>query len=584
MKKNYLAVVLSLLLTAGLVAGCAGSGQGSPAGNQASVENQASAGDTASDTAGSADAEDSQKSLLDDALESPDGEGSGSGGRQEPETGSAQSETPEQQEPEAGSADTAISGKPEDGVIPVGSSLDGAEYVLIYDPLIYDENDLIKSKMETTLDTGDLSSQIVVGMSRADDMGLENLPVLLSQRELMEGLDFGAVDRSSDKAAGMNPIYSKGERHSFYCSASDPSLNNRTLEEFECVYEGEHCYIWSYNDSVSEEQAQELGIEFDGTVYDRDVSLFGPARFTDEGGKVNILMYPMMTGVGGFFTMTDIFAEGELPPESEAVLLPNYGHAIININSDYMMQDMAIVKSTLAHEFQHLICASEYFYYEDTPMMRTWLNESMSAYAEEMVYPGIKNENHYNEMMYLSNAFRTGQSLYNFDTKNDEFIGSYGAVYLFSQYMRQLAGDDVFTKVHEYWRTSYDAGISEAGALVSAVPENAYQTIDQTCHYPEEVRRGFGSTEEEWMSKLTLSFYIETLSGKLAGLEEYEDYLHAYCLYSEIDPQLIQGGGRMLVQTENGSFQVPESADSGLIYIGLDSDFHPIPGLVIAGK
>lgn len=95
----------------------------------------------------------------------------------------------------------------------------------------------------------------------------------------------------------------------------------------------------------------------------------------------------------------------------------NTDHAIININSDMLSEDIEFVQATLSHEFQHLICATDAFYYAQSPLMETWLNESMSAYAEELIYPGRKEENHYNDVFYLSDSFREGQSLYNFDTR-----------------------------------------------------------------------------------------------------------------------------------------------------------------------
>ena len=587
MKRKITGVILSVILSSCLLAGCGETSQSSgqkealseEAGSdqqvQQAIEESADAGTKRPSEISS----ESQNSFLGDLS---DREGMGSA---EEETSQEKSEDSAGfaaglNEQDRDSADTQT----DPGEIPIGNSLSGAQYVLIYDPLIYDEQDPHQMITVTSLDTGDISTQIVTGISRADDMELPDMPDLLSQDQLNGGADINEFDRSGDKAPGMTPIYSRGDHQDFNCFATDTENMVRTKENFECLYEGEHCYIWSWNDSISEEQAQELGIEFDQNIYQKDVDTFGPARFTEDGGKVSILMYPMYGHLGGFFYLFDLLSEGELSLQQAEQVMPNYGHAIINVNSAMMEENMPFVKSTLAHEFQHLICASDYFYYYGTPMMRTWLNEAMSAYAENLVYPGIKDENQYNQMMYLSNSFRTGQSLYNFSTENDEYIGAYGAVYLFSRFIDQKAGRDVFTKIHEYWRTTADPAVNEARALVSAVPESFYQEIDQAYDYPEKVSSAFSCPEEEWMSKLTLSFYTETLSGNLANLQEYEDAVHLSLLYSELNPQLIQGGGRMLVQTGSGSFTVPDSADSGLIYIGLDSDFHPIPGKMIVGQ
>ena len=604
MKRKVTAAILAAILSFSLLAGCGGSGQSEPAEKQTETEGAAQdKGSTAEDSSDAGTGAAGQDVAKTDSNIKGDISG-GSGSTQEnPGTGVSQ-ENPgtgaTQENP--GTGDTGSSGgstligglndsgrsagfsdtTTQPGEIPFGESMEGAAYVLMYDPLIYDENDPGQMTLVTSLDTGDISTQIDVSMTRADEMELE-VPVLLSQAELNAGIEGKDLDRSGDKAEGMAPIYSKGDTHDFYCWASDLNMQNRTLETFVCVYEGENCYVWSWNDSVSEEQAAELGTEFDTNIYQKDVDTFGTGRFTDEDGKVNILMYPMQKGMGGFFTMLDLLAEGEMSPEMAEQYHPNYDHAIINVNSD-MLEDMAFVKSTLAHEFQHLICASEYFYFDGTPIMRTWLNEAMSAYAEENVYPGIKDQGYYNQMMYLSNAYRTGQSLYNFSTKDDEYIGAYGAVYLFSQYMDQTAGKDVFTKVHEFWRSSFDPSITEAKALASSVPESFYQGVDQAYDYPEQLSTFFTCPEEEWMSKMTLSFYMETLSGKLAHLEEFEEALHAYTLYNEVNPQLIQGGGRMLVKTLDGNFVVPDSADPGLVYIGLDENFKPIEGKIFIGK
>ena len=77
----------------------------------------------------------------------------------------------------------------------------------MYDPLIYDENDPGQMTLVTSLDTGDISTQIDVSMTRADEMELE-VPVLLSQAELNAGIEGKDLDRSGDKAGGMAPIYS----------------------------------------------------------------------------------------------------------------------------------------------------------------------------------------------------------------------------------------------------------------------------------------------------------------------------------------------------------------------------------------
>lgn len=463
--------------------------------------------------------------------------------------------------------------------------LEGADYVLIYNPLIYNQDDPFQMFGITSLKTGNLSGRIYTGYDKADDMlDSVDIPVVLSQEQLKGPKEFDDLNRESSKEDVIPPIYQKGSKHDFYIYV-DESLRKREKSSFSCVYEGESCYIWSVNDSVSEEQAEELGKEFDTTVYPRDTEAFGRGRFTDNGGKVSILMYPMwMEGLGGFFTGYDIYSSYEVSEEEADRYGLNLDHAIININSKMLAVNMSFVKSTLAHEYQHLICRSDCFYFEKSPIMRVWLNEAMSAYAEDMIYPGIKNEGYYNIMMYASDNFTRGQSLYNFDITNDPAIGAYGAVYLFSKYLSEQAGEDVFTNVHDFWRTSFREDIDEADALAASVSDEFYQEIDQKFEYPDQIKNTLNDPESEWMSKLTLAFYLETLSGKLAGLDtEYEAAMRRAMLYRSFDSQEIQGGGRMIVKTLNGSFSIPQDADNGLIYIGLDENFQPISDMMIIG-
>ena len=212
----------------------------------------------------------------------------------------------------------------------------------------------------------------------------------------------------------------------------------------------------------------------------------------------------------------------------------------------------------------------------DSPFVRTWLDESMSACAEELCYPGIMNEGEYNLLMYLSDNYRKGQSLYNFDTESDDYIGAYGVVYLFEKYLCQHAGDDVFSKIHDYWKNSYRSDVTEAEALYAAMPQSFIDEINEKYSFPSSISMGFSGKEEEWMSKMTLDFYLEAISPELAELMEYTDGARRFMLYSEINPLDIQGGGRIIVATENGSFTIPDDAGKGLIFIGMDQNFNVV--------
>lgn len=464
----------------------------------------------------------------------------------------------------------------EEGVLGGQTELNGVSYVMIYNPYIYDERDEVTGFEDpAALSTGDFGSQIVVGMNRAGDLGTDiTVPTPWSQAEINADVDTTIANREGSKAGAMDPIYSFLDTQQFF--HSDVTMQYTQKDTFQCLYAGQNCYIWSLNGSINEADATLFGLEFDNNIYQQDIQAFGQPRFTDKGGKVNLLFYPMQDGIGGYFTMADIYSSFEVPEDMANQYGFNTDHAIVHINSNFVTTNPGYAKSTMTHEFQHLICASNYFNFSLTPMMKTWLNESMSAYAEELIYPGIKEQGCYNQLYYFSDNFRKGQSLYNFDTQYDEYIGAYGAVYLFSEYMTQKSGLDIFSNVHSYWRNSYSATVTEAEALANSVTPQFYSEIDTKYVYSEQIRQGFETVEEEWMSKLTLDFYLETMKGELANLVGYEDQLRSLMLYSEIMPLQVEGGGRVLVAIQTDHYQIPADADQNLIYIGLDQNFEPV--------
>lgn len=461
-----------------------------------------------------------------------------------------------------------------------------ADYLMIYNPKIYDEHtdmsDLHTS--EDVLATGRMADQIVTGSDRAGgEFELEPKEfTYMDQNDERIQTDDSDLTRDSVRATAKDPAYSKGDKHDFWYNT--PAMDSRVKGTFECLYAGQKCYVWAVNGSISPRQAEAAGREMDRNIYDKDESAFGTPRFTENGGKLNILFYPIDGGICGFFAMYDIWSTAELAAAGYTPddLCYNTDHAIININSNLVGNYDDVMYSTLAHEMQHLICASDAFNYVDTPFMRTWLNESMSAYAEELVYPGTKVECQENLQFYVSENYKNGQSLYNFSTADDEYLGAYGIVYLFEEYLREQSANDPLFNIHEFWRTSCRADIDEAQATNSAAADGFIGQIDKSVTYTSAMKAGLSSTDE-WLSKLTLNFYLETLKDDLADLDIYADpmdgmsfgeYMRLYSLYTNVDPASIEGGGRVMVMTQNGTYKVPADASNGLIYVTLDKDFN----------
>ncbi|MBE6704896.1 MAG: hypothetical protein E7583_06495 [Ruminococcaceae bacterium] len=442
-------------------------------------------------------------------------------------------------------------------------------YVMIYNPSLYNET----ASLNPELNTGSFANQIDPSMEKAD--GVVEIPEFIpkSQAEINAGVDIDISSLELNRAGAMIAPYSVGDMRSFYHFSPE---GERIESDFMCLYAGEKCNIWV---NIEDEYADinyipMLGKEFDEKVYDSVTGMFGSPRFEGNGAKINVLVAEDVPSTAGYFCIYDLFATGEA---SDAEVLKyglNLDHPIININSitvNEMFGDIAL--STLAHEFQHLICFTSTLESNKCEMMETWFNEAMSGYIEEELYPGIQDDR-YDEYM-GSNIIRYGQSLYNFATDNSEEsfdIGTYGSVFLYSEFLANLAGEDIYTNIHKYWRTSFNSGLDVATAIANSVPKDVYNEIADSVKYGSGIR--FNDKDDEWMSKLTLNFYIALLAEE--DPEEFAKIITENLLYNDINAADIEGGGRVIIPVKNGKYEIPENADKGLVYIGINKDLEVV--------
>jgi len=271
----------------------------------------------------------------------------------------------------------------------------------------------------------------------------------------------------------------------------------------------------------------------------------------------------------------------------------NMDHAIIHLNTKMMGDDRETLMGIAAHEFQHLICQTDTFFVKDLQGIGLWLNEGMSCYASEALYPSFEMRCGHCSEAYTSDLISHGHSLYQFYQPNEmnPDIGSYAASFIFASYLAN-ADDGVFEKVHAYWRANGDGVPTDAEAVISAVPADFVSCVSDKYVYPESLH--FASSAEESLSKLTLDCYIrffsdpESISDSFRAFFEYcsSEYgitrsdIVPFLLYDEVNPASIEGGGRIIFATKNGTFTIPDDADPGLVYIGFDSEFRPVTGLI----
>ena len=447
-------------------------------------------------------------------------------------------------------------------------------YVLVYNPALYDERNGIYDI--TSLKTGDFSpTQVEVDSGRGDSLdAVDYSSYTISQSELLKNFSDHDFEIDSSRAGEDGIAYSLGDKKIFG-HATSYNWDVRTESEFECVYEGEYCYIW-INDDNNNVNIEKYGKEFDENIYERCVDLFGEPRFVSpNGGKLNILIYDLQPNLGGFFHSCDLFSETELTAADIEYLQDghfNMDHAIIHINSDLSTRydHFEATCGTLAHEFQHLIYRTNSI----STHGASWLNESLSGFVDENFFPGAKKPMGHFISFEDSYLIRGGQSLYNFTTNNDD-IGVYGSVYYYAEYLKKLTGGEkVFTNIHNYWIGLTEG--NEAEAVYTAVKKadsGKISEVNNLIAYPDSIT--FSSTQEEWMSKLTLSFYLDFLSDSMS-IPNRSEIATSKLVYDDLSGADIEGGGRIIISVKNGEFDIPDDAESGLIYIGLDSDFNVV--------
>ena len=198
---------------------------------------------------------------------------------------------------------------------------------------------------------------------------------------------------------------------------TDPDLQGISFHELAstCKAVGDNCYIFVSDESwngakVTQEQIEELVDSFDNTtpnfsdkgIYDVDVETFGVPPDIDGDEKIVIFLYDIeddfaTTGQAniGYFWSKDQFDDGDpalaydrgndpiRSNEAEIFYIDTYPL----LDEDIFGIDQA--KSTLAHEFQHMI------HYEHDADEETFTNEGCSEIAEYVCGYGLRPNSSY---------------------------------------------------------------------------------------------------------------------------------------------------------------------------------------------
>ena len=452
------------------------------------------------------------------------------------------------------------------------------DYVVIYNPSTSASTSYstgtLTGLIETTVEAN--ASTFPIQSVMNPDMPIYKIDIDGSLREQAQS----EVQSVTPPSEPVRASYSVGDTKTFRILASYSPTGSSSVS-FECLYVGEHCYIWtpvssSNNtyplDEIDSSYAKMAADEFD-SKFDLMQSSFGNHTNGSSGdGKLHMLYYNINEGwngsggyVAGFFYQVDLTNNG-LP----ILNIDTYpGVYYKNPNSGNVYKRMDDTYGTMVHEYQHLIN------YSNTSSMSTWLNECFSAAAEEICYPGSSvvgriqswinyyysdNNDWLNppkEFAYQSDFnLHKGFSMYNWDNDIDDILALYSQVSFFAQYLYTRFGNTIYKQISSKYSSSETSAITSATGVSCAdlvrdfrvaVTANAAQS-QYGGIYGFKVQDGYdpakyNNVQNPWDLLAPVIFTGTSCS--------------------------IKGGGAITVKPVNGVFNPPSGASSNLKYIGI---------------
>lgn len=200
-----------------------------------------------------------------------------------------------------------------------------------------------------------------------------------------------------------------GDQTSFKVPSQDSSCTKFATVTAAVTYINDKVII--YNDVASPANGftatdyQQIGDEFATLIYPTDTSYFGSPLDQDNNGRIIILYTPEINKltpannssfVGGFFFAGDLFPStgANACPQSNMaelfyVLAPDPAGTFNNVRSTATVRQGT--RGTIAHEFQHMINASNRI---RSPILQNfeivWLDEALAHFAEDAVGRAVR--------------------------------------------------------------------------------------------------------------------------------------------------------------------------------------------------
>lgn len=468
-----------------------------------------------------------------------------------------------------------------------GSDGYSGDYVVIYNPSTSSSATASTGNMTGLIETSVGGNSIGYTPDRGDFDRLYKMDVDSVIAEQNEAA--GIPAKPAADGAGIAISFDVGDTHTFQINSNYCPLPSTSVQ-FKVLAKGEHCYIWTPTstadnvyplDGIDESFAEICANEFD-SKFDLMQSSFGNHSNGNQGdGRLNILYYNIDDGwqpgqgyVAGFFSSSDLYYNGM--PVLNIDTYPGVyyeranGEVVIDIESTY---------GTMVHEYQHLINYSE-------GGSDTWINECMSAAAEEICYPGSSivsrtqswlnyrfstnddwlnppTEHEYTSSYYL----HKGYSMYSWSNylNTNDLLALYAQVSFFAQYIYTQHGNETFRAL----LTRLAAGDSFPSAFQSVTGQNASDfvrnfRIAMTANTTADIEDGiYGFVMQDGYDPA-----------------QYHDVENMYSLLAPLvftgSSCSISGGGAITVKPVGGVYNPPAGASSSLQYMGVTVHSEPV--------
>lgn len=312
------------------------------------------------------------------------------------------------------------------------------DYVVIYNPSV---------SASSALSTGDMSSLIQHDIDDTQTEAGESC----GDNDIVTDVDASLLIQSKGKfsSSGVRTEYSVGDVHTFSLSYCNP-LGTDTDIEFKVLAKGEYCYVWTPSgtddvlhplDGIDGTYAQTACDKFDAS-YPLLSQYFGAYTVSSGGDvRINLMYYNIEDGwtegstyVLGFFSPQDCYDN-----RVAMLSLDTYPGVQYTNAAGEVVDRFERTWCTAVHEYQHLIN------FLTVGNMEVWLNECMSAAAEEICFPGssivrripgwvstdivgqqLENDPPCEYEYNPEYAVHNGASMYAWDDSGDNAIALYG--------------------------------------------------------------------------------------------------------------------------------------------------------------